>query len=159
MDAAGDIRIVPEVGRCEMNQDQPLSAVRLDRSGDAGLGQLNAAFKDQISNQISRITAELGRMEDLLKFGMVDRRVLTAFRSAIDRVRSTGWKVERWLDRDERGLSVLLAEERIRVLTNVATQLTSERLLADDVSGFRALRDSVRKLCVALDENDRNSSK
>lgn len=107
----------------------------------------NQAFQNQVSSQIARITTELKRMEDLLSFGMVDRRVLGEFRQAIDRVRTTGWQVERWLDGDERGLSVLLTEERIRIATKLATQLACEAPLSDHkFSGVRALRDAVQKL-------------
>jgi hypothetical protein len=114
---------------------------------EASVQQANEAFQNQISNQISRITAELKRMEDLLRFGMVDRRVLGEFRQAIDCVRTTGWQVERWLDGDERGVSVLLTEERIRVATKLATQLAAEAPLSDkQYSGVRALRDAIHKL-------------
>jgi hypothetical protein len=114
---------------------------------EASVQQANQAFQNQISNQISRITAELKRMEDLLRFGMVDRRVLGEFRQAIDCVRTTGWKVERWLDGDERGVSVLLTEERIRVATKLATQLAAEAPLSEkQYSGVRALRDAIHKL-------------
>jgi hypothetical protein len=117
----------------------------------ATIDQANQAFQTQISNQISRITAELKRMEDLLSFGMVDRRVLGEFRQAIDRVRTTGWQVERWLDGDERGLSVLLTEERIRVATKLATQLAAEAPISDkQFSGVRALRDAIQKLNQSL---------
>lgn len=113
---------------------------------NASVEQANQAFQNQISNQISRITAELKRMEDLLRFGMVDRRVLGEFRQAIDCVRTTGWQVERWLDGDERGVSVLLTEERIRVATKLATQLTAEAPSDKQYSGVRALRDAIHKL-------------
>jgi hypothetical protein len=119
------------------------------RSGisQESVDQANQAFQNQISSQISRITAELKRMEDLLRFGMVDRRVLGEFRQAIDCVRTTGWQVERWLDGDERGVSVLLTEERIRVATKLATQLAAEAPLSDkQYSGVRALRDAIHKL-------------
>ena len=117
--------------------------------------QANQAFQNQVSTQIARITTELKRMEDLLSFGMVDRRVLGEFRQAIDRVRTTGWQVERWLDGDERGLSVLLTEERIRIATKLATQLACEAPLSDQqFSGVRALRDAVHKLDVALDSTE-----
>lgn len=122
------------------------------RSGisQESVDQANQAFQNQISNQISRITAELKRMEDLLSFGMVDRRVLGEFRQAIDRVRTTGWQVERWLDGDERGLAVLVTEERIRVATKLATQLAAEAPSDKQFSGVRALRDAVHKLDQAL---------
>ncbi|MGE5322767.1 MAG: hypothetical protein ACM3SW_07890 [Actinomycetota bacterium] len=113
----------------------------------ATIHQANQAFQNQVSNQISRITTELKRMEDLLSCGMVDRRVLTEFRAAIDRVRTTGWQVERWLDGDERGLSTLLTEERIRIATRLATQLACETSISDkQFTGVRALREAVHKL-------------
>ena len=118
----------------------------------AGIQQANQAFQNQVSNQISRITTELKRIEDLLSFGMVDRRVLTDFRAAIDRVRTTGWQVERWLDGDERGLSTLLTEQRIRIATTLATQLTCEPTLSDkQFTGVRALREAVQKLDKVLE--------
>jgi len=122
---------------------------------NSDVGEADNAFKQQVSGQISRITAELKRMEDLLKFGMVDRRVLTEFRSAIDRVRSTGWQVERWLDRDERGLDVLLTEERIRLVTRMSVQLASEpSLKLSEHPGMRALQEAVHRLHLALSTNE-----
>jgi hypothetical protein len=119
---------------------------------DVIVEQANQAFQNQVSNQISRITTELKRMEDLLSFGLVDRRVLTEFRYAIDRVRTTGWQVERWLDGDERGLSVLLTEERIRLVTRMANQLAGETVLIQKQNlDVRALQMAVEKLQEALE--------
>lgn len=113
--------------------------------------QANEAFHNQVSSQIARITAELKRMEELLSFGLVDRRVLTDFRYAIDRVRTTGWQVERWLDGDERGLSVLLTEERIRLVTRMATQLAADQVMVENHGlDIRALKVAVTKLDQAL---------
>jgi hypothetical protein len=117
--------------------------------------QANQAFQNQVSNQISRITTELKRMEDLLSFGLVDRRVLTDFRYAVDRVRTTGWQVERWLDGDERGLSVLLTEERIRLVTKMATQLVAETAFSEkEFTGLRTLKEAVEKLGRKLEAVD-----
>lgn len=114
--------------------------------------QANQAFQAQVTRQISRITAELKRLEDLLSFGMVDRRVLAEFRQTVDRVRTTGWGVERWLDGDERGLSTLLAEERIRVAATIAAQLASDPSVLDKkLSGLPVLKEAVRKLDRALE--------
>ena len=119
---------------------------------DVIVEQANQAFQNQVSNQISRITTELKRMEDLLSFGLVDRRVLTEFRYAIDRVRTTGWQVERWLDGDERGLSVLLTEERIRLVTRMANQLAGETVLIQKQNlDVRSLQMAVEKLQEALE--------
>jgi hypothetical protein len=138
-----------------MSYQEKVGNQQLRMMGSGALAEANNAFKDQVSSQISRITAELKRMEDLLKFGMVDRRVLTDFRAAIDRVRSTGWQVERWLDHDERGLDVLLTEERIRLVTRMATQLAAEpKLREHNQSGIRTLREALGKLAAFLDSVD-----
>lgn len=114
--------------------------------------QANEAFQAQVTRQISRITAELKHLEDLLSFGMVDRRVLAEFRQTIDRVRTTGWQVERWLDGDERGVSKLVTEERVRVAATLAAQLASDPSVLDQkLTGLPALREAVRKLDRALE--------
>jgi hypothetical protein len=119
------------------------------------LEEANQVFQSQVSSQIARVTAELKRMEDLLHFGMVDRRVLSEFRHAVDRIRTTGWQVERWLDRDERGLHILLTEERVRMVTRLATQLAGEPGLSDDkYSGVPAMKQAIHKLYLALPASD-----
>ncbi len=114
---------------------------------DAAILEANQAYHKQVSDQITRITGELRRMEDLLSAGLVDRRVLSEFRHAVDRVRSTGWQVERWLSGDERALSVVLVEDRIRLATKMATQLASEAALVEtDSRGLQALKEAISKL-------------
>jgi hypothetical protein len=128
-------------------------------ANEAVVQQANEAFHNQVSTQIARITAELKRMEELLSFGLVDRRVLTDFRYAIDRVRTTGWQVERWLDGDERGLSVLLTEERIRLVTRMSTQLAADQTIIDGQAlDVRALKIAVKKLDQALEAADSTKS-
>jgi len=119
---------------------------------DAALQEANQAYNKQISDQITRVTGELRRMEDLLSAGFVDRRVLSEFRYAVDRVRTTGWQVERWLAGDERSLSVMLVEDRIRLATRMATQLASETAIGDKgFAGLQALKEAITKLERALE--------
>jgi hypothetical protein len=120
---------------------------------DAALQQANQAYNKQVSDQVTRVTHELRRMEDLLSAGLVDRRVLTEFRYAVDRVRMTGWQVERWLAGDERALSTLLVEDRIRLATRMATQLASEAAICDkQFAGVSALKAAIEKLELVLEE-------
>lgn len=114
---------------------------------DAAIQEANQAYNKQISDQITRVTSELRRMETLLSAGMVDRRVLSEFRYAVDRVRTTGWQVERWLCGDDRALSQTLMEDRIRLATRMATQLASESAIAEgDLASLRALKEAIAKL-------------
>lgn len=120
---------------------------------DGALREANQAYNKQISDQVTRVTHELRRMEDLLSAGLVDRRVLTEFRHAVDRVRMTGWQVERWLAGDERALSTLLVEDRVRLATRMATQLASEAAICDKTfAGVSALKEAVAKLEHVLEE-------
>ena len=81
---------------------------------ESALKEATQAFGKQITNQVARVTGELNRLEQLLSAGMVDRRVLSEFRYAVDRARQTGWQVEQSLDGDPRALSVLITQERVR---------------------------------------------
>jgi hypothetical protein len=118
---------------------------------EAAILEANQAFSKQVTNQVARITGELNRLEQLLSAGMVDRRVLSEFRYAVDRARHTGWHVEKWLDGDSRELSALIAEERIRCITRMTNQLASElEIEGRDVAGLDPLREAMRKLDAAL---------
>src|SRR5579871_2765802 len=118
---------------------------------ETAIQEANQAFSKQVTNQVARITGELNRLEQLLSAGMVDRRVLSEFRYAVDRARHTGWHVEKWLDGDSRELSALITDERIRCITRMTNQLSSE-LEVDNKSGvgFESLREAMRKLDSAM---------
>ena len=118
---------------------------------DAALKEANQAFGKQITNQVARITGELNRLEQLLSAGMVDRRVLSEFRYAVDRARQTGWQVQTWLDGDGRELSTLIAEERIRRITRMCNQLAAEMEIPEaNFTGLDTMREAIQKLDLAL---------
>ena len=120
---------------------------------DAAMKEANDAFHKQISSQVTRITSELHKLEHLLSAGMVDRRVLSEFRDAVNKVRQTSWHVECWLDGDARDLSLLMIEERIRAMSQLANHLTSDLQTSEQkFTGLTALRDSVQKLDRVLQE-------
>jgi hypothetical protein len=84
---------------------------------------------------------------------MVDQRVLTEFRDAVNRVRSTGWQVQNWLEGDPQTLQVMLTEERIRVTTRLATHLAAELGVSTaEFTGLSSLKEAVRKLDAVLPE-------
>jgi hypothetical protein len=108
-----------------------------------------------VSGQVARITSELNRLDQLLKAGRVDARVLSEFRYAVDRVRSSGWQVQVWLEGDTKALSVLLLEERIRLATRLAHQLATEITVnaSRDIAGLAELGLAIAKLGRALGES------
>ena len=114
---------------------------------EKAIQEANQAFSKQVTNQVARITSELNRLEQLLSAGMVDRRVLSEFRYAVDRARQTGWQVEKWLDGDSRELSAVITEERIRCITRMTKQLASElEVEGKEVAGLDSLREAMQKL-------------
>jgi hypothetical protein len=118
---------------------------------ESAIQEANHAFTKQVTNQVARITGELNRLEQLLSAGMVDRRVLSEFRYAVDSARKTGWQVEKWLDGDSRELSTVMIEERIQCITRMSNLLALElEVEAKQYAGVSALKDAMRKLDSAL---------
>jgi hypothetical protein len=118
---------------------------------ETAIKEANQAFGKQVTNQVARITGELNRLEQLLSAGMVDRRVLSEFRFAVDRARQTGWQVQTWLDGDRRELSSMITEERIHCITRMTNQLASElEVEGNRFAGLDALRVAMQKLDSAL---------
>jgi hypothetical protein len=118
---------------------------------ESAIQEANQAFTRQVTNQVARITGELSRLEQLLSAGMVDRRVLSEFRYAVDRARKTGWQVEKWLDGDSRELSTMITEERIHCITRMTNHLASElEVEAKQFTGLDALRLAMQKLESAM---------
>lgn len=118
---------------------------------ETAIQEANQAFGKQVTNQVARITGELNRLEQLLSAGMVDRRVLSEFRYAVDRARQTGWQVEKWLDGDTRVLPTLITEERIRCIARMCNHLASEMEVEQkDFAGLDSLREAMQKLNTVL---------
>jgi hypothetical protein len=118
---------------------------------ETALEEANQAFSKQITNQVARITGELNRLEQLLTAGMVDRRVLSEFRYAVDRARQTGWQVQTWLNGDGRALSTIIMEERMLCIARMCNQLASEmEVSGGNVGGLDPLRQAMQKLDTAL---------
>jgi hypothetical protein len=55
------------------------------------------AFAKLVTNQVSRVTQELVKLEQLLKAGMVHPVVLKDFRKVVDEIRKTSWSVQQSL--------------------------------------------------------------
>ena len=77
-------------------------------------------FAASVTERLKHATSELHDIQEQLVTGKVDPRILTDFRDAVNRVRTTAWAVQHTLESrepDTQGLSVLslLAAERVRV--------------------------------------------
>lgn len=104
-------------------------AVELDHSDDAFWG---------LNFQLSKTSAELVRIEQAIKTGGVDSRILTDFRDAVDYVRKTAWAVQEWQERqfkkrDPQTVLPLITAERIRRTTQLSKAIMID-LAAHDVT-------------------------
>jgi len=69
--------------------------------------------------QVKKTSAELAKLEQAIRSGGIDPRILMEFRDAVDYVRKTAWAVQEWQERkqqkhDTQTLLPLLTSERIR---------------------------------------------
>jgi hypothetical protein len=116
-----------------------------------------------ITQRLESATGELRRLEDLVKSGDLDARVLAEFRNAVDHIRSTTWAVQKWLGLNEQSggdpFSVLpiMSAERVKRATQITNDLSLDLQTVDvgiDTPGivelFNAVDDLRRRLATLL---------
>lgn len=89
----------------------------------------DSRLEKNITSRLQSATTELQELENLVKLGELDPRVLREFRNAVDHIRATAFAVQQWVGLKDSGdpYSVLptLSAERVRR----ATQLTKDLVL------------------------------
>jgi len=118
----------------------------------------NAAGPDApgtLTDRLEAATSELQRLEDLVKSGELDQRVLTEFRNAVDHIRTTAWAVQKWVGLAEQSggdpFSVLpiMSAERVKRATQICTDLALDLQTVDigiDTPGITGLYNAVEDL-------------
>jgi hypothetical protein len=97
------------------------------------------AKETSVTARLHAATAELRELEQLVKSGDLDSRVLSEFRSAVDFIRTTGWAVQQWVgqkqktDGDPYSVLPILSAERVRRATQLMRDLSLD-LQAVEVS-------------------------
>jgi hypothetical protein len=81
--------------------------------------------------QLRKTSAELVKIEQGIKAGGVEPRILEEFRDAVDYVRKTAWAVQEWQERqmqkhDTQTVLPLLTAERIRRATQMSKAITAD---------------------------------
>lgn len=104
--------------------------------------------------QLRKTSAELVRIEQEMKVGGIDVRILEEFRDSVDYVRKTAWAVQEWQERqlqkhDPQTVLPLITSERIRRATQLSLAITTD-LAAHQVTretiGMRELFQAVEGL-------------
>lgn len=88
-----------------------------------------AASQEELSGRLQKVAAELRSLDDGIKSGKVDARVLREFREALDHLRLTAWSVQQWIEleaqqRDPYTVLSLLTRERIRRTAQLCDNLS-----------------------------------
>jgi hypothetical protein len=119
-----------------------------------------------VAERLQRVTNELRDIENLLINEKLDSAVLTDFRDAVNRVRTTAWAVQQYLDGSdskEQAPSVLslLANERVRVTYRLCRLIDGDIANNEFQSGplvqlYLASRDLSQRLAEVLGRDGSN---
>ena len=104
--------------------------------------------------RLKKTTEELFELEQAMKSGEIDSRVLREFRDAVDYVRKTAWAVQEWQERqaqkrDTATVLPLLITERIRRATELCNAVNADlnqHGISSETKGLDRLLQSVRQL-------------
>ena len=106
-------------------------------------------YNDELNGEVHKVTLALQQVEEMLTTGIVDETVLRGFRESVNRVRNTGWIIQKALS-EENGVNPteLLAQERIRCVTEMSGQLFNdlEEIESNDLEGLETLQSSIEEL-------------
>jgi hypothetical protein len=116
-----------------------------------------------ITARLEAATRELNELEELVKSGALDSRVLSEFREAVDHIRSTTWAVQKWIGlSDESGgdpftVLPIMSAERVKRAIQISTDLSLDLQTIEvgiDTPGindlFNAVDDLHRRLAKLL---------
>ncbi len=122
------------------------SAVELAPSGD-------------ITGRLHRLSNEIREIEEAMKSGDVDPRVLCQFRDSVDHARFTAWAVQQWIEKqtnnqDAYSVLPLLIRERMRRALQICDELALD-IEASEIEpateGLEALYKGVERLHARLE--------
>jgi hypothetical protein len=114
----------------------------------------NPNATEGLPDRLQRVGNELLELNQAIRSGDIDVRLLHGFREAVDHVRETAWAVQQWIElqaqeRDAYSVLPRLTVERIRRATQLNNDLALDLDAAEvtiETEGIENLRHSVRGL-------------
>jgi len=111
-----------------------------------------------VTFRLKKATAELRALEEEIKSGGIDSRVLRDFRDAVDYVRKTAWAVQEWQERqiqqhDTATVLPLLTAERVRRTTELSTIILTDladKQITPETAGMVELLHAIERLHTRL---------
>lgn len=113
-----------------------------------------------VTFQLRKATAELNRLDEAIRSGNIDPRVLREFRDSVDYVRKTAWAVQEWQERqaqhrDTATVIPLLSRERVRRATQLCGDVHEDlknSKITMETAGIEALYSIIQQLSRELAE-------
>jgi hypothetical protein len=112
----------------------------------------------ELSSRLKKSTDEMKHLEDSVKTGMIDVKVLMDFRTASERARQASVAVQRWLESQGKGndpyqLMNEVMKQRVQMTTQLVKDVTRDLEALDldfDTPGLPALNQAVQTLAERL---------
>lgn len=112
-----------------------------------------------LSSRLKKTNEELKNLQNSVKTGTVNVKVLMDFRTATERARQANAAVQQWLDAQGKGgdpykLMEQVVKQRVEMATQLIKDLTADLESLDvdfDTPGLPALNQAVRKLAQRLE--------
>jgi hypothetical protein len=107
-----------------------------------------------VNFQLRKTSNELVQLEQAIRSGGIDPRILMDFRDAVDHVRKTAWAVQEWQERqiqhhDPQTVLPLLTTERIRRAAQLAEAIVSDlttNAVSNETPGIDRLFTAVNRM-------------
>lgn len=115
------------------------------------------SYAAHLNSQIEQISGSLMHLDKLLSAGFVDHSILDAFREAVDRVRTTGWLVQKAMDQSkvEESVPDMVLRERVRATSRLLTHLAADleaRKADAPIQGLGELAAAAQRILAVLEK-------
>ena len=116
------------------------------------------AAGNNVTLRLQAVIGTLSELEEAIKSGDVDARVLMEFRQSVDTIRGTAWAVQRWIGLKEQSgdpysVIPILAAQRVLRATQLSQDLVVDLESVDvsiDTPGLHQLFTAVSRLLERL---------
>lgn len=120
----------------------------------------NTPPKTELSSRLRKTNEELRDLQDSVKTGMIDVKVLMDFRAASERARQAGAAVQQWLETQGKGndpyhLMPQVIRQRVEMATQLVRDVTRDLESLDvdfDTPGLPELNKAVQMLAERLNK-------
>jgi len=120
----------------------------------------NTPPKTELSSLLRKTNEELKELQDSVKTGMIDVKVLMDFRTASERARQAGAAVQQWLESQGKGndpyhLMSQVMRQRVEMTTQLVRDVTRDLESLDvdfDTPGLPKLNEAVQTLAERLNK-------